>query len=57
MTPLSFNVSFLENPTEYLHKPYTARNYTPCRRFPPLTVLVFMQLFSEVARSQPAKQA
>ena len=25
-TPLSFNVSFLENPTEYPHKPYTARN-------------------------------
>jgi len=25
-TELSFNVSFLENPTEYPHKPYIARN-------------------------------
>ena len=24
--PHFFNVSFLENPTEYPHKPYTARN-------------------------------
>jgi len=26
VTPLSFNVFFLENPTEYPHKPYIARN-------------------------------
>ena len=25
-TQVSFNVSFPENPTEYPHKPYTARN-------------------------------
>jgi len=61
---LSFNVFFLENPTEYPHKPYTARNYNPCKRLAPLTVgpmclslLVFIQLFFEVARSQPAKPA
>jgi len=24
--PLSFNISFLENPTEYPYKPYIARN-------------------------------
>jgi len=24
--PLSFNVFFLEHPSEYPHKPYTARN-------------------------------
>jgi len=52
--PLSFDTSFLENPREYPHYTYTARNPSPCRRLAPLTMclLVFTQLFSKVARSE-----
>jgi len=39
---LSFNVIFLENPSEYPHKPYIVRNKSPCRRFAPLTVCVYL---------------
>ena len=28
-TPLSFDAPFPINPREYVHKPYTARNYVP----------------------------
>jgi len=31
-----YNVFFLENPSEYPHKPYIAKKWTPCRRFAPL---------------------
>jgi len=45
-TALSFNVSFLEDPTEYPRKPYIARNLCPCRRFALLTVCVYLNWFS-----------
>ena len=32
-TPLSFDASSSANPREYLHKPYTARNYVPWATF------------------------
>jgi len=37
-TPLSFDAPSPANPSEYLHKPYTARNYVPCATFLSLTV-------------------
>jgi len=60
---LLFDVSFLENPCEYPHKLYIAR-----KKLEPLPkiitansmclcLLVFTQLFSEFALSQPAKPA
>jgi len=59
--PLSFNVSFLENPTEYLHKPYIARIESLPKICTAdsmcLSSFVFTQLFSEVAWCQPAKPA
>ena len=35
------------NPREYLHKPYTARNYVPCATFLSLTVWVALQIFEQ----------
>jgi len=44
-----FNDFFQENPREYPHQRYVARNWNLCRRFAPLTtclsLLVFTQLF------------
>ena len=37
-TPLSFDAPSPANPREYLHKPYTARNYVPWATFLSLTV-------------------
>jgi len=37
-TPLSFDAPSPANPREYLHKPYTARNYVPLATFLSLTV-------------------
>jgi len=37
-TPLSFDAPCPANPREYLHKPYTARNYVPLATFLSLTV-------------------
>jgi len=59
--PLSFNV-FLENPTEYPHKPYIARNYSACTTSAPVTVSVYLHqfsrnYFSKIARPDPAEPA
>jgi len=37
-TPLSFDAPSPANPRDYLHKPYTARNYVPWATFLSLTV-------------------
>jgi len=37
-TTLSFDAPAPANPREYLHKPYTARNYVPWATFLSLTV-------------------
>jgi len=44
--PLSFDTSFLENPCEYLHKPYITINYRPCWRFALPIVWVYIYSFS-----------
>ena len=48
-TPLSFDALSPANPREYLHKPYTARNYVACARptFLSLTVRVALQVFEQ----------
>ena len=44
-TPLSFNApSPATYPHEYLHKPYTARNYIPWATFLSLTVYIWVAL-------------
>ena len=53
---------FLEKPSEYPHKPYISRNQSPCRRYAPLTVCVYLyqfsrNYFSNVARCEPVKPA
>jgi len=37
-TPLSFDATSPANPREYLHKPYTVRNYVPWATYLSLTV-------------------
>ena len=46
-TPLSFDAPSPGNPREYLHKPYTARNYVPWATFFSLTVWVALQVFEQ----------
>ena len=43
-TPLSFDAPSPGNPLEYLHKPYTARNYVPRATFLSLTVYEYIAL-------------
>jgi len=45
-TPLSFDAPSPANPREYLHKPYTARNYVPGATFLLLTVYRYLCKFS-----------
>jgi len=60
--PTVIYVFFLENPSEYPHKPHLARNKSSCRKFAQLTTCVNLyqfsrNYFSKVARSEPAKPA
>jgi len=45
MTTLSFGDPFPENPREYLHKPYTARNYVLGYIYVAGSVWVALQIF------------
>jgi len=47
-TALSFDAPSPANPREYLHKPYTARNYVPWATF-----LLLTTVLSESRRRQP----
>jgi len=54
MTPLSFDAPSPTNPREYLHNPYTVRNYVPWATFLSLTVYAnFRTVLSESRRRQP----
>ena len=43
-TPLTFDAPSAANPCEYLHKPYTARNFVPWATFLSLTVYKYIAL-------------
>ena len=47
-TPLSFDAPSPANPSEYLHKPYTARNYVPWATFLSLTYFVVIWVALQV---------
>jgi len=51
MTPLSLDAPFSANPREYLHKPYTARNYVPWQYMD--SSANFRTALSESRRHQP----
>jgi len=48
-TPLLFEAPSPENPREYLHKPYTAKNYVPCMGyiFVADSIWVDLQIFEQ----------
>ena len=47
-TPLSIDARSPANPREYLHKPYTARNYVPWATFLSLTYSIWVALQVQV---------
>ena len=50
-TPLSFDALSPANPREYLHKPYTARNYVPwATYFVADSIWVALQIFEQYCR-------
>ena len=46
-TPLSFDAPSPANPREYLHKPYTVRNYVPWATFVADSIWVALQVFEQ----------
>ena len=55
-TPLSFDAPSPANPREYLHKPYTARNYVPWATFLSLAVYGYFASFRTVLSQSRRRQ-
>ena len=51
-TPFSIDAPSPANPREYLHKPYTVRNYVPCATFLSLTVYGYLCKCSNTRRGR-----